>query len=66
MIANVIPATGDADTNNAPWETVGPVAIPAAALGQAVRLEWRFRALTGDSTYLGVYLDNVVVNQATP
>jgi hypothetical protein len=60
VIANVIPATGDADPLSSAWATVGPTAIPVAALGQQVRLEWRF---TGDGAgdYNGAYLDDVVV-----
>jgi hypothetical protein len=60
VIANVIPATGDGNTNNANWNGVGPVAIPVAALGQPVRIEWRFVG-NGDGTYNGAYIDDVVV-----
>jgi autotransporter-associated beta strand protein len=66
VIASVVAPAQDADTTAASWQTVGPVAIPAAALGQAVRLEWRFKGLTGDGTYLGAYLDDVVVTRTTP
>ena len=45
VIANVIPATGDGNATGSPWVTIGDVALPGTALGQKVRLEWRF---TGD------------------
>ncbi|WP_411847089.1 hypothetical protein AAFN60_06465 [Roseibacillus persicicus] len=41
-----------------------PIALPAAAMEQTVRIEWRF---TGSGTdYLGWYIDDVVVRQTTP
>lgn len=44
------------------WTTANggvPIALPAAAMGQTVRIEWRF---TGAGTaYLGWYIDDVVV-----
>jgi hypothetical protein len=60
VIANVIPATGDPNISNANWANVGPVAIPGAALGQAVRIEWRFVG-NGDGNYNGAYIDDVRV-----
>ncbi|BCX46845.1 hypothetical protein HAHE_07530 [Haloferula helveola] len=65
VIANVIEATEDVDFNNAPWEIVGPLAIPAGALGQPVRIQWTF---TGDGTfnYNGAYIDDVLVTQPAP
>lgn len=39
----------DGDLNAAAWEAVGPVAIPAAALGQSLRIEWCLNG-TGGST----------------
>lgn len=60
VIANVIPATGDANTNNANWANIGPVAIPGAALGQQVRIEWRFVG-NGDGGFNGAYIDDVKV-----
>ena len=60
VIANVLPATGDANTSNANWANVGPVAIPGAALGQPVRIEWRFVG-NGDGSYNGAYIDDVSV-----
>jgi hypothetical protein len=60
FIANVIVATEDLDDQNSAWETVGPTAIPAAALGRAVRIEWRF-AGDGNAEYDGAYVDDVSV-----
>lgn len=60
VIANIIPATGDANTGSAAWALVSPVAIPGAALGQKVRIEWRFVG-NGDGTYNGAYIDDVLV-----
>lgn len=62
VIANVIPPTGDADINSSPWQMVGPVALPPAAFGQAVRLEWRFIG-NGDGSFNGVYIDDVVLTE---
>ena len=62
VIANIIPPTGDADVLTANWQTVGPVPIPAAALGLPVRIEWRFVG-DGGGTYLGAYLDDVAVTK---
>lgn len=64
VIANIIPATQDGNTSVSPWETVAPVALPGAAYGQAVRIEWRFIG-NGDGTYNGAYIDDVTV-LATP
>lgn len=61
VIANVIPATGDINTSNADWAVIGPVSIPGAALGQAVRIEWRFVG-NGNDDYNGAYIDDVVVS----
>jgi autotransporter-associated beta strand protein len=60
FIANVIPPQGDTDINAAPWQNVGPIAIPALALGQPVRIEWRFIG-NGDGLYNGAYIDDVLV-----
>ena len=57
--ANIIPATEDTDALSA-WETVGPTTIPAAALGQAVRLEWRFTG-AGRGVFNGAYVDDVMI-----
>lgn len=61
VIANLIPTAGDANVNNATWANVGPVQIPGPALGQAVRIEWRFVG-NGDESYNGVYIDDVAVS----
>jgi bacillopeptidase F len=60
VIANVIPAAEDPNGGESPWQTIGPVELPAGALGQSVRIEWRFVG-NGDEAYNGVYIDNVVV-----
>jgi bacillopeptidase F len=65
VIANVIPAEGDANVNAAPWETIGPVELPAGAYGQPVRIEWRFIG-DGNGSYNGAYIDDVVVNETSP
>lgn len=52
----------DADINTAAWQAVGPLAIPAAALGQPVRLQWRFVG-SGDGNFLGAYIDDVTVGE---
>lgn len=44
------------------WTTVTDVAFPAEALGQAVRIEFRFTGSGGSSNdFMGWYIDNVVV-----
>lgn len=60
VIANALPATGDANTSNANWANDGPVAIPGAALGHPVRIEWRFVG-KGDGSHNGAYIDDVRV-----
>jgi hypothetical protein len=62
VIANIIPAAGDPNPNESPWQTVGPVALPAEAIGKSVRVEWRFTG-NGDGNYNGVYIDDVVITQ---
>ncbi|HIG27354.1 MAG TPA: hypothetical protein EYQ50_05975, partial [Verrucomicrobiales bacterium] len=42
IIASGIYVATDGSESGAPWTTVAPIAIPAEALGQAVRIEWRF------------------------
>jgi hypothetical protein len=60
VIANVIPATGDGNATGSPWVLIGDVALPETAIGQKVRLEWRFTG-EGDGSYNGIYLDDVVL-----
>jgi hypothetical protein len=50
-------STPDRDINAADWTTISSVAITG---GQPVRIEWRFTG-NGDGTYLGAYIDDVVV-----
>jgi autotransporter-associated beta strand protein len=59
LIAVVITPYEDPDLNTTPWKTIS-VPIPAGALGQQVRLEWRFIG-NGTNDYLGAYIDDVVV-----
>jgi hypothetical protein len=62
IIATAIYTATDGDLSNALWTTVAPIAIPAAALGQAVRIEWRFSGAGGaDTDYMGWYIDDVSV-----
>ncbi|MGD7652240.1 MAG: hypothetical protein ACQCXQ_03425 [Verrucomicrobiales bacterium] len=64
VIAADIVSISDGNVTSAAWTTVGPVEIPAAALGQAVRIEWCFSG-TGGTTedYLGWYIDDVLVEE---
>lgn len=62
VIANVLPPTGDVDPNTSPWQTIGPVALPAGALGQPVRFQWRFIG-NGDGFYNGAYIDDVLLTE---
>ncbi len=62
---NPIYTAVDTDPNAADWDPANgglPIALPAAALGQQVRLEWRFNGLGGGTNdYLGWYVDDVKV-----
>jgi hypothetical protein len=53
-------STPDANINSAAWETI-TVATPITG-GQKVRIEWHFIG-DGDDTYLGAYIDDVVVSE---
>jgi hypothetical protein len=67
IIASEIYTATDGSESNARWSTVGPIAIPVEALGQAVRIEWRFTQtgfFSGD--YMGWYIDNVLVTETKP
>ncbi|HJM64601.1 MAG TPA: Ig-like domain-containing protein [Roseibacillus sp.] len=67
VISAAIYTATDGDPSNAPWASVAPIAIPGAALGQAVRIEWRFTgAGAPGSDYMGWYIDDVVVTPTTP
>jgi autotransporter-associated beta strand protein len=63
VISSNIIAIIDGDINSANWTNVGPIAIPALALGQPVRIEWHLSGV-GSSTddYMGWYIDDVKVN----
>ena len=62
VVAGPIHVTTDADTAGAPWSPVAPIALPPAAFGQPVRIEWRFTKIDPGTDYLGWYIDDVAVN----
>jgi hypothetical protein len=67
IIASGIYIATDGSESNTRWSTVAPIAIPEEALGQAVRIEWRFTQtgfFSGD--YMGWYIDNVLVTETKP
>ncbi|WP_353415665.1 Ig-like domain-containing protein, partial [Haloferula helveola] len=70
VIAAAIYTAVDGDTNNADWALANggtPIAIPPAALGQPVRLEWVLVGFGGASDdYLGWYIDDVTVKEVAP
>lgn len=49
-VAGIYSAAPDPDIDGPPWETVAPIAISGAALGQAVRIEWRFTNTVGSTS----------------
>jgi hypothetical protein len=55
----VIAPFEDPEANASPWKTIS-VPIPAEALGKSIYLEWRLTG-DGDGSYLGAYIDDVVV-----
>ena len=53
IAADIISIT-DNDISDSPWELIGPVTIPAAALGQPIRIEWCLTGVGGSTDdYLG-------------
>jgi hypothetical protein len=62
VMAKIHTSTPDPDTGDSPWQAVAPIPLPAIALGQRVRIEWRFTG-DGDDTYLGWYIDDVLVTR---
>lgn len=67
VIAADIVSISDDNGVKADWKTVGPVTIPAAALGQAVRIEWRLSGTGGASKdFMGWYIEDVMVTRSTP
>ena len=58
--AAIYTSTPDGDISAADWETIDSIAIGGTALGQMVRIEWRFTG-TNDGTYIGGYIDDVLV-----
>ncbi|WP_193212652.1 hypothetical protein [Luteolibacter marinus] len=62
VIAGPIYTAVDDDIVAANWSTVAPIALPPAAFGQSVRLEWRFTRLNTSSDWLGWYVDDVVLD----
>ena len=62
VIAGPIHTSSTGAIRTADWAAANdsdPVALPAAALGRAVRLEWRFTGAT--EAFLGWYIDDVEV-----
>ena len=55
--------TGD---GSADWEVQGPFQLPDEAIGESVRIEWRFTGPTDSLPFLGVYLDDVVITETEP
>jgi len=53
-------STPDSNILAADWSTVSDVAITG---GQPVRIEWRFTGNNSDGSYIGAYIDDVVVKR---
>lgn len=67
IVPNIYSADDSGETSEAEWMVVDPIAIPAAALGQAIRIEWSFTGTDGIvQQYLGWYIDDVTVRQVQP
>ena len=67
VIATDIVSIIDGDIESAPWQLVGPVAIPNVALGQLVRIEWCLSGTGGTTNdFMGWYIDDVTVTPTTP
>ncbi|MCF7734364.1 MAG: Ig-like domain-containing protein [Akkermansiaceae bacterium] len=60
VIESAIHTSTDAYPTTANWETINSIAIAGAALGQPVRIEWRFTN-NGGTDYMGAYIDDVSV-----
>jgi hypothetical protein len=58
-IGAAVYTASDSDLNAAPWASVGPIALPAGALGQQIYIEWRFSGQAVE--YAGWYIDDVVI-----
>ncbi|MEM9235365.1 MAG: hypothetical protein AAGB14_01205, partial [Verrucomicrobiota bacterium] len=54
--------SGEASADWADANGGTPIALPAAAMGQSVRIEWRFTGGT-EVDWLGWYIDDVAVNE---
>jgi hypothetical protein len=66
IVGDIVSIT-DGNTASAAWENADPIAIPAAALGQTVRLEWCLNGEGGPTDdYLGWYIDDVVIEETSP
>jgi hypothetical protein len=62
VIAAAIYTAIDPDINTTGWNNVGPIAIPAAALGQKVRLEFSFSGAGFPAQdFVGWFIDDVLV-----
>ncbi|YCM44163.1 hypothetical protein V2O64_22915 [Verrucomicrobiaceae bacterium 227] len=60
IAAAIHTSTPDPDLDDNTWNTVSNIAIPAEALGQRVRFEFRFTGAIGDD-FLGWYIDDIEV-----
>ena len=63
MIAGPIHTSSTGAIRTVGWATANggaTIALPPAALGQPIRLEWRFTG--GTDAFLGWYIDDVTVS----
>ncbi|MEM9236145.1 MAG: hypothetical protein AAGB14_05150 [Verrucomicrobiota bacterium] len=61
-VGPIYTVSGEASADWADANGGTPIALPAAAMGQSVRIEWRFTGGT-EVDWLGWYIDDVAVNQ---
>ena len=59
----LLTVNGPASSN---WQEAGPFVLPAEALDRPVRIEWSFTGTADDSNYLGVYIDDVLLEPTSP
>ncbi|MEP4078003.1 hypothetical protein [Haloferula sp.] len=65
--AAIYTADDSGGPSDADWNNVAAIAMPAAALGQKVRIEWSFIGTDGTANlYFGWYIDDVTVKRVTP
>lgn len=58
-------ADDDGTINEADWKTISGLDLSAGS-GQQVRIEWRFAGNQTDGTYIGAYIDDVLIERAAP